>query len=190
MSIGGFHIPSDWVKIERLRKLARDLAKQTIDSRFSRHAQLLENDRLLLIVQDSHGNLFVFLETLARIDHAIASNKYKKQLHREKIGQDFILTFDEQKKMLALCSSTKACIFFSPLCLRLCFSSASTLRLCFRRKLRQLVGSRKCREFINVVRSRPKVAVHMFCLRLWRDPSDWFWRTSKNLLVNNTAIQV
>lgn len=81
--------------------------------RFTRHAQLLENDRLLLIVQDNQGNLFVFLEALAGIDFAIAHNKHKKQLHREKIGQDFILTFDESKKMLALCSSTKACVFSS-----------------------------------------------------------------------------
>ena len=69
--------------------------------------QLLENDRLLLIIQDNQGRLFVFLETLAKIGHSIERNKFKKQLYQEKIGHDFILSFDESKRMLAICASSK-----------------------------------------------------------------------------------
>jgi len=38
---------------------------------------------------------------------AIERGKFCKKIHRDRIGQDFILCYDECKRMLVLCSSTK-----------------------------------------------------------------------------------
>ncbi|KIM92371.1 hypothetical protein PILCRDRAFT_417 [Piloderma croceum F 1598] len=70
------------------------------------HGQLLQNDRLLLIVIDRSGNLLIFLEYLNAMDGAVKRNR-PRTLHRDKIGHDFLLAFDESKRMLAVCASTK-----------------------------------------------------------------------------------
>ncbi|KAH7918945.1 hypothetical protein BV22DRAFT_1041330 [Leucogyrophana mollusca] len=70
------------------------------------HAQLLEGERILLVVIDRIGNLLIYLERLAAIDSAIERGR-NKTFHRDKIGQDFLLAFDESKGMLAVCASTK-----------------------------------------------------------------------------------
>lgn len=72
----------------------------------SRHAQILENSRLLLVVTDRYGRVFIYLDSLAGMDGAIKRNKHKV-LHRDKMGQEFLLAYDESKRMLALCASTK-----------------------------------------------------------------------------------
>ncbi|KAI6095859.1 hypothetical protein F5141DRAFT_1012708, partial [Pisolithus sp. B1] len=69
-------------------------------------AQMLQGEKLLLIVIDRIGNLMVYLEHLTTIDAAIARGRGKK-LNREKIGQDFVLAFDESKRMLSIVSSDK-----------------------------------------------------------------------------------
>ncbi|KIO11026.1 hypothetical protein M404DRAFT_127237 [Pisolithus tinctorius Marx 270] len=69
-------------------------------------AQLLEGEKLLLIVTDRVGNLTVYLDHLTAIDAAIARGR-GKILNREKIGQDFVLAFDESKRMLSIVSSDK-----------------------------------------------------------------------------------
>ncbi|KAH7903309.1 hypothetical protein BJ138DRAFT_1195037 [Hygrophoropsis aurantiaca] len=70
------------------------------------HAQLLEGDKMLLIVADSAGNLLIYLERLSAIENAIERGR-NKIFHRNKIGQGLILAFDESKGMLAVCASTK-----------------------------------------------------------------------------------
>jgi hypothetical protein len=77
------------------------------------HAQLLEKNKLLLVVDDRTGNFLVFLEELSAIEGAIIRQRHKKLLNRDKIGQDFVLAFDETRRMLAVCASTK--VFFSRL---------------------------------------------------------------------------
>lgn len=73
-----------------------------------RHAQLLEHDRFLLVISDRHsGNILIFLERTSAMDGAIKSRKHRKLLHRDKIGQEFLLAFDEVKRMLAVCASKK-----------------------------------------------------------------------------------
>lgn len=67
---------------------------------------MLRNDRLLLIVVDRPGNLLIFLEPFAAIDCAVKRER-PRTLHRDKIGHDFLLAFDESKRMLAVCASTK-----------------------------------------------------------------------------------
>ncbi|KAJ7210563.1 hypothetical protein GGX14DRAFT_451174 [Mycena pura] len=72
------------------------------------HAQLLENKKLLLIIQDSEL-LYIFLESPSDLDRAIARgrNGAKRILHLDKIGKDVILAYDEQKRMLSLCAASK-----------------------------------------------------------------------------------
>ena len=82
------------------------LKRQPLNRLGSRRAQLLPSDRLLLIVADRLGNLTVYLESLTGIDGAV-SRRRGKQLNREKIGQDFVLAFDESKRMLSVVSSDK-----------------------------------------------------------------------------------
>ncbi|KAI6111765.1 hypothetical protein EDD17DRAFT_1480234, partial [Pisolithus thermaeus] len=69
-------------------------------------AQLLEGEKLLLVVSDRIGNLIVYLDHLTAINAAIARGR-GKSLNREKIGQDFVLAFDESKRMLGIVSSDK-----------------------------------------------------------------------------------
>ncbi|KAI6163533.1 hypothetical protein EDD17DRAFT_475985 [Pisolithus thermaeus] len=69
-------------------------------------AQLLEGEKLLLVVSDRIGNLIVYLDHLTAIDAAIARGR-GKSLNREKIGQDFVLAFDESRRMLGIVSSNK-----------------------------------------------------------------------------------
>ncbi|KAI6111763.1 hypothetical protein EV401DRAFT_2075101 [Pisolithus croceorrhizus] len=69
-------------------------------------AQLLEGEKLLLIVADRVGNISVYLETLTAMRGAIQRERCKL-LKREKIGQDFHLAFDESKRMLGVVSSDK-----------------------------------------------------------------------------------
>ncbi|KAG8219200.1 hypothetical protein J3R82DRAFT_13 [Butyriboletus roseoflavus] len=69
-------------------------------------AQLLEGEKLLLVVADRVGNMIVYLDQLVNMDGAIARSR-GKSLNREKIGQGFLLAYDESKKMLAVVSSDK-----------------------------------------------------------------------------------
>ena len=66
----------------------------------------MEGEKLLLVVADRAGNLNVYLEKLEAMDGAIARTR-GKPLNREKIGHDFLLAYDESKKMLAVVSSDK-----------------------------------------------------------------------------------
>lgn len=50
----------------------------------------------------------IFLDTLARMSVTVESGGYRKKIYRDLIGQHFTFTYDACKKMLALCSSTKA----------------------------------------------------------------------------------
>ncbi|KAF8122287.1 hypothetical protein EV363DRAFT_1555266 [Boletus edulis] len=71
------------------------------------HAQLLESDKILMVIAGCSGNLFVYLDSLASIAGAVARGR-GKCLNREKIGQDFLLAYDEAKKLLVVLSE-KAC---------------------------------------------------------------------------------
>ena len=59
-----------------------------------------------MVITDRTGNLNVYLESLAGMDAAISRGR-GKPLNREKIGQEFLLAYDESKKMLAVVSSDK-----------------------------------------------------------------------------------
>ncbi|KAG1764551.1 hypothetical protein EDD22DRAFT_883267 [Suillus occidentalis] len=68
-------------------------------------AQLLSGDRILLATTDRYGNLMVFLESLNAIEGALNVGRGKK-LNRDKIGE-FILAFDESKRLLSVVARDK-----------------------------------------------------------------------------------
>ncbi|KAF9220065.1 hypothetical protein BS17DRAFT_739840 [Gyrodon lividus] len=68
-------------------------------------AQLLEGEKILLAVTDRHGNLCIYYESLTSIDGAI-SRGTGKQMHGSKIGQNFLLAFDESKRMLCVVATS------------------------------------------------------------------------------------
>ena len=64
------------------------------------------------MVVDSDGKLFTFLDTLAGMDGAIKRRKHVKVIHSDRTKQEFILTFDESKRMLVFCAATEVVINF------------------------------------------------------------------------------
>jgi hypothetical protein len=68
--------------------------------------RLLENEKLLLILANQE-NFFVYLEPLSALDSAIKQDKYIKCLNRNKLGQSVLFSFDEAKRILAVCGSKK-----------------------------------------------------------------------------------
>ncbi|KAJ7117660.1 hypothetical protein C8R44DRAFT_791229 [Mycena epipterygia] len=76
------------------------------------HAQLLDGGKLLLIIEDPE-HLYVFLDHPVNLDHAISRGQpsAKRFLHRDKIGKDVILAYDEQKRMLSLCATSKLLLY-------------------------------------------------------------------------------
>ncbi|KAF8340910.1 hypothetical protein F5887DRAFT_1062589 [Amanita rubescens] len=70
------------------------------------HSQLLEGDRLLLVLIDRNANLHLYLDRLNNIENSIGRDR-GKLLHRNKIGDEFLLAFDEAQATLALISCDK-----------------------------------------------------------------------------------
>ena len=48
-------------------------------------------------------SLYVFLEDPERLDGIVREKKYKKRILREKLGNDIITAYDEQKRLLVVC---------------------------------------------------------------------------------------
>lgn len=71
-----------------------------------RHLQLLENEKLLLIVDDHHDGILVYLDSQQGIKTAV-DRPPQKSLHRSKIGEACTFTFDEMRRTLAICETTK-----------------------------------------------------------------------------------
>ncbi|EIW81351.1 hypothetical protein CONPUDRAFT_82336 [Coniophora puteana RWD-64-598 SS2] len=71
------------------------------------YLQFLENEDLLFITSDRMGNVQVYCEPLDALERAINHVRYKKQLSHDKIGDDFLITFNESKQTLAVFESQK-----------------------------------------------------------------------------------
>ena len=84
-------------------------AAQHLYPRIHRYAHLLEDDRIILCLVDSLGNIVIFLDRLSRIDVAIQSQSYAKFIHQDKIGQPSLFAYDESKRMLAIYAPVKVC---------------------------------------------------------------------------------
>ncbi|KAH9030797.1 hypothetical protein EDB85DRAFT_1403662 [Lactarius pseudohatsudake] len=68
--------------------------------------RLLENQKLLLILA-SPERFFVYLEHLPALDMALQRGKSIKSLNRDRLGQNILFSFDEAKRVLAVCASTR-----------------------------------------------------------------------------------
>jgi hypothetical protein len=80
----------------------------------NRYAQLLENSKILLVIDDRQENISVYLEPMSSIGAAISRGCPKRKLRQDKVGRDVLITFDETKRMLSLCSPTKVHILDIP----------------------------------------------------------------------------
>ena len=77
------------------------------------HSQLLGGDRLLLVLIDRNANLHLHLDHLNNIENSIGRD-CGKMLYRDKIGDEFLLAFDETQAMFALVSCEKVCNLGDP----------------------------------------------------------------------------
>ncbi|KAF8260139.1 hypothetical protein EI94DRAFT_1897819 [Lactarius quietus] len=68
--------------------------------------RLLENEKFLLVLANQE-KFFIFLERLPGLDMAIQRGKWIKSLNRDRLGQNVMFAFDEEKRVLAVCASTK-----------------------------------------------------------------------------------
>jgi len=75
-----------------------------------RHAQLLSNDKLLLITDDQRGAISIYLDSLSTIGNAVKNRRPRRVIRQDKIGKDINIAFDEIKRMLALHSCSKVCL--------------------------------------------------------------------------------
>ena len=72
-------------------------------------------DRLFLVLIDRNANLHLHLDYLNNIENSIGRER-GKLLHRNKIGDEFLLAFDESQAMLAVVSCDKVCNMRHPKC--------------------------------------------------------------------------
>ncbi|KAF7308999.1 VWFA domain-containing protein [Mycena kentingensis (nom. inval.)] len=72
------------------------------------HAQITSTGHLLLIIVDDEL-LCIFYEPLAAISDAVSRwrDAAKCKIHRNKIGMNVLLAYDEQKRILSLCSASE-----------------------------------------------------------------------------------
>ncbi|KAF7370364.1 VWFA domain-containing protein [Mycena sanguinolenta] len=69
------------------------------------HAQLIDGGKLLLIIEDLKM-LYIYLESPVALERAVSRGRdgARRALHRDKVGKDVSLSYDEQKRMLSLCA--------------------------------------------------------------------------------------
>jgi len=74
--------------------------------------QVLDNQKVLLVLQTSgvDGRILVYLEPLAALEGAVHRQRHKKIFHVDKIGLEYLIAFDEQKRRLAICGASKVMI--------------------------------------------------------------------------------
>ena len=77
---------------------------------FSRYIQLLQDDRALIVVE-SEQVINIYAESMHTIGDAIARGHTRKTLQKDRITSDFMLAFDESKRMLAFCTTDKVRLF-------------------------------------------------------------------------------
>ncbi|CAK5283767.1 unnamed protein product [Mycena citricolor] len=70
--------------------------------------QVRDSDKLLFVIEDAE-HLCVFLDSPSNIGQAISRGRAgaKKLLHRDKIGKDVLLAYNEQKRMLMICAASQ-----------------------------------------------------------------------------------
>ncbi|KAI0052043.1 hypothetical protein FA95DRAFT_1618925 [Auriscalpium vulgare] len=79
-----------------------------------RHAQLLHDDRLLLVLIDGRykEQVSIYLQKKDAMEGAIEHGRWARSLHRDRLpGPDFLVAFNETKRMLAICASSSLQLF-------------------------------------------------------------------------------
>lgn len=67
---------------------------------------LVENEKILLVLLD-RDRVAIYLDRLPAINAAILRDRHIKSLSREKLGEDVLFAFDEARRSLAVCASSK-----------------------------------------------------------------------------------
>ena len=70
-----------------------------------RYCQILENEKLLLVLVDRE-NIYIYLDRYPAMETAVRGRPIKL-LKREKLGEDALFAFDETKRVLVVCASVK-----------------------------------------------------------------------------------
>jgi hypothetical protein len=73
--------------------------------RFSSFHQILENDKLLLVMLD-RDKVSIYLDRLPEMD-VVIRERPNKCLNREKLGEGALFAFDETRRALVVCAPTK-----------------------------------------------------------------------------------
>lgn len=68
---------------------------------------------------DTTDALMIYIEPLSQLEAAIGNSRAKTKIVYERIGQDFVLTFDEYKRSMAIFATVKVCLLHSTLIPRL-----------------------------------------------------------------------
>ncbi|KAJ7087696.1 hypothetical protein C8R43DRAFT_1244821 [Mycena crocata] len=74
------------------------------------HVQLLETGHILVVLEDT-TNLSVYLENPSGIHDAINRHRHRRTVHREKLGNQSIIAYDETTRMLLICAATKLTLY-------------------------------------------------------------------------------
>ena len=72
-----------------------------------RHIQLLAESRCLVVTENEAGYIKVFLERANVLGRMIDSGRAKKQFHRDRLGEGYLIAYDERTRTLALCGTDK-----------------------------------------------------------------------------------
>jgi hypothetical protein len=65
------------------------------------HFQLLANGRCFMVVSGVDA-LMIYMEPIGQLEAAVANSRFKTKIVYERIGRDFVLTFDESKRAMAI----------------------------------------------------------------------------------------
>ncbi|KAL4249106.1 hypothetical protein ABKN59_005757 [Abortiporus biennis] len=71
------------------------------------YLRLIDENRCLLVVETVGGAIKIFLAPHNDLGRDVENNAPKRTLYKEKIGGDFLITYDETKRFLAICGSEK-----------------------------------------------------------------------------------
>ncbi|KAI0089045.1 hypothetical protein BDY19DRAFT_122025 [Irpex rosettiformis] len=69
------------------------------------HIQLLQNSRCLVMVQMENGDVEIFVDSHAEIRQALRRMRSKKVLKQDKIGDHFLMSFNEATRVIAVCNT-------------------------------------------------------------------------------------
>lgn len=65
---------------------------------------MLAQERCLAITVDHNGTMRIYSDHLLDLKAALTSDRNKKRLASDKIGKKYLIAFDENKRMLVVCT--------------------------------------------------------------------------------------